>query len=78
MLAPSEILSASTAETILGFVESGLGYSLVPSFHPTGPKGRGILARPLTPRVEFPVYAAWRKNTPENLLLDAALECAPT
>ncbi|MHC4516045.1 MAG: LysR family transcriptional regulator [Planctomycetota bacterium] len=76
---PSEIISASSAETILGFVESGLGYSLVPSFHKSGPTGRGIAARPLTtPKVEFPIYAAWRKDTPENSLLDAALECAPS
>lgn len=75
---PAEIISASSADTILGFVESGLGYSLVPSFHKNGPTGRGIVARPLTtPKVEFPIYAAWRKDTPENPLLDAALECAP-
>ncbi len=77
-MAPTEIIAASSADTILGFVESGLGYSLVPSFHKHGPTGRGIVARPLTtPKVEFPIYAAWRKDTPENPLLDAALECAP-
>jgi len=71
-------VSIGTADAILGFVESGLGFSLVPSLDPAGPKGRGLAARPLTsPKVEFPVYAAWRKNTPENLLLDAALEMAP-
>ena len=33
--------------------------------------------RPLTaPKIEFPVVAAWRKDTPENPLLDAALETA--
>lgn len=72
-------VSIGTADAILGFVESGLGFSLVPSLDPHGPKGRGLTARPLTsPKVEFPVYAAWRKNTPENPLLDAALETAPS
>jgi LysR family transcriptional regulator, benzoate and cis,cis-muconate-responsive activator of ben and cat genes len=76
---PRSTLSAGTTETILGFVESGLGYSLVPSLDPQGPRGRGLEARLLSaPKVEFPVYAAWRKDTPENPLLDAALESAPT
>jgi DNA-binding transcriptional LysR family regulator len=71
-------LSAGSAETILGFVESGLGYSLVPSLASEGPQSAGIAARIMTsPKAEFPVYAAWRKDTPENPLLDAALETAP-
>ena len=72
------MLSAGTADTILGFVESGLGFSIVPSLDEAGPKGRQLVARPLVaPKVEFPVYAAWRKDTPPNPLLDAALEAAP-
>lgn len=75
---PLSTVSAQTADTILGIVESGLGYSLVPSLEATGPKGRDLVARPLSsPKVEFPVYAAWRKSTPENPILDAALEAAP-
>ncbi len=69
---------ASSADTILGFVESGLGYSLVPSLDPAGNFGRGIASRPLTRlKREFPVVAAWRKDAPENRMLDAALETAP-
>jgi DNA-binding transcriptional LysR family regulator len=76
--APRRMLSAGSAETILGFVEAGLGFSIVPWLTEDGPRGRGIEVRPLTaPKVEFPVYAAWRKDTPENPLLDAALETAP-
>jgi LysR family transcriptional regulator, benzoate and cis,cis-muconate-responsive activator of ben and cat genes len=75
---PERIITTSSADSILGFVESGLGYSLVPSLSPTGPKTRGIIARAmLAPKVEFPVVAAWRKDAPENPLLDTALECAP-
>ena len=75
---PERVLSASSADGILGFVASGLGYSLVPSLEPAGPKAKGLVALPLaTPRMQFEVVAAWRKNTPENPLLDAALELAP-
>lgn len=76
--APRRMLSAGSAETILGFVEAGLGFSIVPWLSTDGPKGRGLEVRGLTaPKVEFPVFAAWRKDTPENPLLDAALETAP-
>jgi len=78
-IVPAETLTASTAEAILGFVESGLGYSLVPSLEATGPRSRSLRVDRLGPgRIEFPVVAAWRKDTPENPLLDAALESAPT
>lgn len=77
-VAPASTLSASTADSILGFVEAGLGWSLVPSFEPKGPRLKGIAVRPLeAPTVEFPIHAAWRKDTPENPLLDALLETAP-
>jgi DNA-binding transcriptional LysR family regulator len=77
-LRPARTLSASTADSILGFVEAGLGWSLVPSFDDKGPRLKGIAVRPLeAPRVEFPIHAAWRKDTPENPLLDALLDTAP-
>ena len=81
---PQHVLSAGSAETILGFVEAGLGWSLVPSMSGDGPAplassgGTGLVARPLLkPKVEFAVHAAWRLDTPDNPLLDAALETAP-
>jgi len=77
-LRPARTISASTADAILGFVEAGLGWSLVPSFDEKGPRLKGIAVRPLeAPRVEFPIHAAWRKDTPENPLLDALLDTAP-
>ena len=77
-VAPPQTLSASTADSILGLVESGLGWSLVPSLEENGPKGKGVAVAPLSsPKIEFPIVAAWRKDTPENPLLDAALETAP-
>ena len=75
---PEQIISASSVEAILGFVESGVGFSLVPSLEPDGPSSTKLVSLPLrAPKVEFPVVAAWRKDTPENPLLDAALETAP-
>lgn len=77
-LEPEDTLSADTAESILGFVAAGLGFSLVPALAPDGPRAEGVVAKPLEdPDIEFPVYALWRKDTPENPLLDAALEAAP-
>jgi DNA-binding transcriptional LysR family regulator len=77
-IAPREMLSASTAESILGFVDAELGFSLLPWLDPDGPRVPGVTSIPLwSPPVEFPVMAAWRKDTPENPLLDAALETAP-
>jgi len=75
---PPHLLSASSAEGILGLVEAELGWSILPWLEETGPRSKGIVARPLAaPTVEFPVLAAWRKEAPENPLLDAALEAAP-
>jgi DNA-binding transcriptional LysR family regulator len=77
-ITPPSMHTASAAESILGFVEAGLGYSLLPSFDPQGPKSRNIRAHALErPKVEYPVWAVWRKDTPENPVLDALLEEAP-
>ncbi len=77
-LEPRQVLSASSAEAILGFVEAGLGFSIVPSLSRSGPKGRGVIARRLTaPQVEFPVVAAWRRSAWVHPLVEAALALAP-
>jgi DNA-binding transcriptional LysR family regulator len=76
-LSPRQVITATSAEAILGFVESGLGFSLVPALAGSSPRSSGVTWIPLvSPKVELPVYAAWRKDTPENPLLDAALETA--
>jgi LysR family transcriptional regulator, benzoate and cis,cis-muconate-responsive activator of ben and cat genes len=77
-LAPARRITATTADVILGFVEAGLGFSILPSLEPEAPKSRNLKFFPLpSPKVEFPVQLAWRKDTPENPLLDALLESAP-
>lgn len=75
---PPRLLAADSAETILGFVAAGLGYSLLASVLPRGPKEPGVIAQPLTrPAREFPIYAAWRKSTQPHPLVQALLALAP-
>ncbi len=78
-ITPERTISATSAETILGFVGAGLGYSLVPHLDSKGPKAPGVDAYPLTVAgSEFPVVAAWRGGEPKNPLVEAALDVAPT
>ncbi|MEZ6014274.1 MAG: LysR family transcriptional regulator [Planctomycetota bacterium] len=75
---PPHLLSASSAEGILGLVEAELGWSILPWLDASGPRSKGVVALPLAaPKVDFPVVAAWRKDAAVNPLLDAALETAP-
>lgn len=75
---PPQSIGLDSADVILGFVESGLGWSLVPSLDPAGPSGRRLAAFPWgRPRVTFPVSLAWRRDAPENPALDALIACAP-
>lgn len=76
-LLPRRVMHLDTADVILGFVASGLGWSLVPSLDPAGPSGPRLLALPLRrPRRTFPVQLAWRKDAPTHPLLDALIACA--
>jgi len=75
---PRRLHAADSSETILGFVAAGLGYSLLASLQPKGPRVPGVVALPLTQPVrEFPIYAAWRKSAHANPLLEALLTLAP-
>lgn len=75
---PSHVIAVDSTETILGFVASGLGFSLVPSLDPAGPKGRTLQSLPIkVPGVSLSVSLAWRKDAAENPLLDALIENAP-
>lgn len=78
-IVPAQTMQLDTADAILGYVESGLGWSLVPSLDRNGPPGRRLAAFPWgQPRVTFPVVLAWRKDAPENPMLDALIACAPS
>jgi len=77
-ITPASTIALETADTILGYVESGLGWSLVPSLDADGPKGRRLAAYPWgEPRVTFPILMAWRKDAPEHPALDEMIACAP-
>jgi len=75
---PLHVLTASSAQAILGFVAAGLGYSLLGGLGEQGPRHDGVRVYPIRqPEVEYPVWALWRKDGPVNPMLDAALESAP-
>jgi DNA-binding transcriptional LysR family regulator len=72
-------ITASTAASILGLVEAGLGVSALATLDQEGPRRRGVVAIPVArPRFALPVYAAWRKKGPPHPVLEAALATAPT
>lgn len=75
---PRETITAGTAQTILAFVEAGLGVSALATVDPAGPRSKGVVALRLpASRFDFPITAAWRKNAPANPALEAALASAP-
>ncbi|MCB9832864.1 MAG: LysR family transcriptional regulator [Planctomycetes bacterium] len=75
---PPRILEAATADSILSFVQAGLGFSLVPSMDRAGPRVPGVVVRPIRkPRPSFAVHLAWRKDMPENPLFELLLRHAP-
>lgn len=75
---PTSAIYLDTADTILGYVESGLGWSLIPSLDPEGPKTRRLVAYPWgKPRMTLPIVMAWRKDAPEHPMLDEMIRCAP-
>jgi len=75
---PQHVLTTDSTDTILGYVESGLGFSLIPWLDPAGPRNAGIASRPYAARRHVhPVYAVWRTASSENPLVQVALACAP-
>jgi len=74
---PQHRLHIDSADAIFGFVESGLGWSLVPALGSNGPQGRRLRAFPLDrPKVIFPIHMAWHRGASPNPLLEALLACA--
>ncbi len=75
---PIESFSGDSADTILGFVAAGLGFSLVPFLKRSPPRVAGVIAQRLErPVSTFPVYAMWRKTNVMHPLIEAALQTAP-
>jgi DNA-binding transcriptional LysR family regulator len=76
---PGQVITAGTAQTILAFVEAGLGVSALGTLDPRGPRRPGVVALRLpAARFDFPLVAAWRKHAPANPALEAALATAPS
>ena len=76
-LTPPQSFTADSADTILGFVAAGLGFSLVPSLAAHGPQVAGVAAWPVNhPKSKFPIVAAWRKRAVAHPLVEAALAAA--
>jgi hypothetical protein len=76
-LNPTRLLSASTVDAILGFVQAGLGYSLVSWPTRDGPRAAGVIASPVRARgARFPITASWLKKGGENPLVALALDAA--
>lgn len=60
---PSMVINASSVSGILGFVESGLCYSVVPWADARGPQLRGVrTVRATGPHASFAVSAAYRRD----------------
>jgi DNA-binding transcriptional LysR family regulator len=74
---PPRMLSVGSADAILGFVEAGAGWSLVPWLDPAGPRGAHLEARRLdAPRGGFPIHVAFRRSDADNPIIAAAVKAA--
>ncbi len=74
---PKRLHAADSSETILGFVAAGLGYSLLASLLPGGPKEAGVVSRLIPGAGTGIVHAAWRKTAARSPIIQAALALAP-
>lgn len=73
-ISPKCMLTAGSADAILGFVEAGLGYSLIPHRSSAGPHGRGIVSAPLkASEGTFPVTLAWKARNPLPPIIATAI-----
>jgi DNA-binding transcriptional LysR family regulator len=78
-IVPGGRITADSAESILSCVGRGLGFSIVPALAGQEPAAaEGVRVLPLElPETAYDVLAVWRKDTPDNPRLDAALSTAP-
>jgi DNA-binding transcriptional LysR family regulator len=74
-LEPARVISSTGTESILGFVEAGLGFSIVPWPARRGPERRGVRCiRQGGPGTVFPISAVWKRAEPPSPAILAALE----
>jgi DNA-binding transcriptional LysR family regulator len=73
-IVPSRMMSLGSADSILGFVEAGVGWSIIPWLERGGPRSPHLRVRPLrAPRSGFPVHAAFRKSDAADPLIAAVV-----
>ncbi|MBS2025182.1 MAG: LysR family transcriptional regulator, partial [Deltaproteobacteria bacterium] len=73
-VAPKKLLSADSADAILGLVAAGLGVGLIPWNTPAGPHVAGVVVhRVPLPKSALPIHAAWRTSLSPDPLIEAAL-----
>jgi DNA-binding transcriptional LysR family regulator len=69
------VASVESVEAILALVQSGIGYSLIASLEPNGPKRAGITCfQPPSSDISFPIQAVWHKRKPEHPLVAEMLK----
>jgi DNA-binding transcriptional LysR family regulator len=74
---PSFLLNAGSVDGILGFVSAGLGYSLLPWPHPSGPKVPGVRTAPYrAASLRLPVSAAFHRAARNERAIELALSTA--
>jgi DNA-binding transcriptional LysR family regulator len=75
---PKRTLSASSVDSILAFVQAGLGFSVVPWLDQRGPALAGVsVRRQRGAGTEFPISAVQWRTSPPHPLVEAALAAAP-
>ena len=76
-IVPPRVVTLSSADSIVGLVEAGVGWSIVPWLDRAGPKSSHLSVRAINvPRGGFPVHVAYRKRDADNPLVVAALQAA--
>lgn len=77
-LSYTDVVSARTADSILGIVQAGIGYSVVPWLAPGGPRLAGVTATRLAQsKAKLPIHVAWKKSPGPSRALRAALDLLP-
>lgn len=74
---PPRTLLAGSVDTIVSFVQAGLGFSLVPWLDERGPRARGVKAYSSKKHPRFDMHVATRKTDVPSPLLEHALALAP-
>lgn len=77
-LAPTRVMTVRNADSMLGFVAAGLGYSLIPSLRREGPQAEGVCARRIDDvQASFDIVVATHEAAAENPLVQALLAVVP-